>query len=96
MSSKLGGSEVDAIIAQARGGSELGGRSANAERPGNSSSSFIARPVQHRALSKMDGFESWMQQLKVTLRKRVQQLVADWPEIIGMHGNSPRKLRDGG
>ena len=28
------------------------------------------------------------QKLKVALRKRIQQLVADWPEIIGMHGNS--------
>ena len=29
-----------------------------------------------------------MEKLKVALRKRIQQLVADWPEIIGMHGNS--------
>ena len=41
-----------------------------------------------RALSKMDRCESWMEKLKVALRKRIQQLVADWPEIIGMHGNS--------
>jgi hypothetical protein len=46
---------------------------------------FIARLVQQRALSKMDGFESRMEKLKVTLRKRIQQLVADWPEINGMH-----------
>jgi hypothetical protein len=39
----------------------------------------------------MDGFESWMEKLKVALRKRIQQLVADWPEIIGMHGNSPAR-----
>jgi hypothetical protein len=29
-----------------------------------------------------------MEKLKVALLKRIQQLVADWPEIIGMHGNS--------
>ena len=49
---------------------------------------FIARLVQYGALSKMDRCESWMEKLKVALRKRIQQLVADWPEIIGMHGNS--------